>query len=91
MQNITPLPVSVADGTSILNAVNNLKPIIITTLTDIVAKKAAFVALPVGGLPALIKSDLNSLSTATQAFEAALIAKAPVREIHSRHWVLLTR
>ncbi|KAF5324149.1 hypothetical protein D9619_011307 [Psilocybe cf. subviscida] len=75
--NVTPLPVSAADATSILSAVNTLKPVIISALTDIVAKKPGFVALPVGGLPALIKSDLTNLQTATLAFEAALIAKAP--------------
>ncbi|KAF5324333.1 hypothetical protein D9619_011317 [Psilocybe cf. subviscida] len=75
--NITPLPVSAADAASILSAVNTLKPVIISALTDIVTKKPGFVALPVGGLPALIKSDLTNLQAATLAFENALIAKTP--------------
>ncbi|KAF5324335.1 hypothetical protein D9619_011311 [Psilocybe cf. subviscida] len=74
---LTPLPISESDGQSILNAVTAIKPTILSALTGIVAKKAALTALPVGGIPALVKSDLASLNTATSAFEAALIAKAP--------------
>ncbi|KAF5324156.1 hypothetical protein D9619_011308 [Psilocybe cf. subviscida] len=75
--NLAPLPVSVTDATSILNTFNNLKPVIITALTDIVAKKSGFASLPIGGFPEVIKSDLTNLSAASQAFEAALIAKTP--------------
>lgn len=54
------------------------EPTILDALSQIVAKKPAFVALPVGGIPALILSDLQALSAATSSFETALIAAAPV-------------
>jgi len=69
--------VSEADGTTILKSVQAIQPTIISALNGIVAKKAAFQALPLGGVPALVKADLNTLNTDTSAFEAALIAAAP--------------
>ncbi|KAF9254464.1 hypothetical protein L218DRAFT_951533 [Marasmius fiardii PR-910] len=48
-----------------------------TGLNGLVTKKAAFQALPLGGVPGLIKQDLASLATATVAFENSIIAKAP--------------
>ncbi|KAF5324165.1 hypothetical protein D9619_011329 [Psilocybe cf. subviscida] len=81
--SITPLPLSLDDGTSIIDAVDALKPTILSALTGIVTVKPAFAALPVGGIPALVKSDLSNLSAATTAFEDALIASAPA-EILSR-------
>ncbi|PPQ68740.1 hypothetical protein CVT24_007567 [Panaeolus cyanescens] len=74
---VTPKPVSEADGTSILNAVKTLQPIIITTLNDLIAKKATIAAIPITGLEALVLQDLQSLNTATSAFETSLLASAP--------------
>ncbi|KAJ6612514.1 hydrophobic surface binding protein [Mycena sp. CBHHK59/15] len=65
------------DGRTILTSVEAIEPIILDALTNIVVKKPAFVALPIGGLPALILQDLKNLKTATVAFSAALIASAP--------------
>jgi len=62
-----------------LNAVQGLEPAIISTLDDIVDKKPAFVALPIGGIPALVLQDLENLSASTVTFENALISKSPVR------------
>ncbi|KAH9478054.1 hypothetical protein JR316_0010291 [Psilocybe cubensis] len=74
---VTPKPVSEADGNTILAAVQALEPIIIDTVTQIVNKKPAFQALPIGGIPALVKQDLINLNASTSKFEAALIGSAP--------------
>ncbi|KAG5634646.1 hypothetical protein H0H81_001275 [Sphagnurus paluster] len=47
-----------------------------TALTNIIARKAAFNALPIDGIRALVKQDLANLSASTTKFEAALIAAA---------------
>ncbi|KAJ6492998.1 hydrophobic surface binding protein [Mycena sanguinolenta] len=70
-------PVDDADGTTILNAVKVIQPVIIDGLTRISTEKAAFAALPVAGIPALVLLDLQNLKTDTDAFGAALIAEAP--------------
>ncbi|KAF8189495.1 hydrophobic surface binding protein [Mycena galopus ATCC 62051] len=70
-------PLSEADGTTILSAVEAFEPVILDALTDIVVKKPAFAALPIGGLPALILVDLQNLKTATVAFANGLITIAP--------------
>ncbi|KJA21575.1 hypothetical protein HYPSUDRAFT_187330 [Hypholoma sublateritium FD-334 SS-4] len=70
-------PVSVADGTTIFNAVQAIAPTIGDALTGIVAKKSSFAALPIGGIPALILQDLTLLRGNTTAFSNALIANAP--------------
>ncbi|KAJ3576364.1 hypothetical protein NP233_g456 [Leucocoprinus birnbaumii] len=75
--NTVPTPVSESDGQSILTAIQGIEPIIEDALTAIVAKKAAFQALPVGGIPALVASDLSTLNASTNALENVLIAKAP--------------
>ncbi|PPQ81568.1 hypothetical protein CVT25_013411 [Psilocybe cyanescens] len=77
VNGVTPKPIAEADGKTILSAVQTLQPIIIDTVTQIVAKKAAFQALPIGGIPALVKQDLVNLNASTSKFEAALIASAP--------------
>ncbi|CAA7268911.1 unnamed protein product [Cyclocybe aegerita] len=72
-----PLPISESDGQSVLSAVQAFEPTILDALTQVVAKKAAFAALPIGGIPALVKQDLINLNASTFAFEAALISTAP--------------
>ncbi|KAJ4479340.1 hydrophobic surface binding protein [Lentinula aciculospora] len=67
-------PFSDDDGTTIINAVSGFEPAILDALTGIVAKKPAFDALPLGGLSALVASDLAILSADTKNFENALIA-----------------
>ncbi|KAF9445147.1 hypothetical protein P691DRAFT_735440 [Macrolepiota fuliginosa MF-IS2] len=76
-QALSPSPVSVADGTSIINEVNVIRPIIEDALTAIVAKKPAFDALPLGGVSALVLQDLQALSADTQTLATALIAATP--------------
>ncbi|KAJ7121565.1 hydrophobic surface binding protein [Mycena epipterygia] len=70
-------PLAEADGRTILTSVEAIEPIILDALTDIVTKKPAFAALPIGGIPALILQDLKNLQTATVAFATALVANAP--------------
>ncbi|KAG6914968.1 hypothetical protein DXG01_014167 [Tephrocybe rancida] len=72
-----PTPISDADAQAILSALSALEPTIDDSLTKIVARKAAFTALPLGGIPALVKQDLSNLNASTNALEAALIASAP--------------
>ncbi|KAF5369072.1 hypothetical protein D9758_003054 [Tetrapyrgos nigripes] len=68
---------SEADGQSVLSAVEGIEDTILDTLSAIVAKHAAFAALPIGGIPALVLQDLKNLDASTTAFSGALIANAP--------------
>ncbi|KAJ7362334.1 hydrophobic surface binding protein [Mycena albidolilacea] len=68
---------SEADGRTILSSVEAIEPTILDALTNIVVKKPAFAALPIGGLPALILQDLKNLKTATVAFANGLVSIAP--------------
>ncbi|RDB17435.1 hypothetical protein Hypma_001618 [Hypsizygus marmoreus] len=77
VQATTPTPFSDADGAAVLALVEAFEPTIESALTGIVGKKAAFQALPIGGIPALVKQDLSNLGASTTAFENALIAAAP--------------
>ncbi|KAK7061392.1 hydrophobic surface binding protein [Favolaschia claudopus] len=65
------------DGRTILSAVEAIEPTILDALTQIVVKKPAFQALPIGGLPALILQDLKNLKAATSSFANGLITIAP--------------
>ncbi|KAF7300049.1 Hydrophobic surface binding protein [Mycena kentingensis (nom. inval.)] len=65
------------DGAEILASVEAIEPTIFDALEQIVVKKPAFQALPIGGLPALILQDLTNLKTSTVAFANALIADSP--------------
>ncbi|KAF7350366.1 Hydrophobic surface binding protein [Mycena venus] len=71
--------VSEADANTILKSVMAFEPTILDALTQIATKKAAFDALPVGGLSALVLQDLQNLKTFTDGFSSALITSAPVR------------
>ncbi|KAF7349324.1 Hydrophobic surface binding protein [Mycena sanguinolenta] len=64
-----------ADGTTILNDVLPIQPVLIGALSHIAAQKPAFANVP--GAPSLILSDLRTLKTDEDAFGAALIAAAP--------------
>ncbi|KAJ7624236.1 hydrophobic surface binding protein [Mycena polygramma] len=76
--DVTATPtLSEDDGRTILSSVEAIEPTILDALTNIVVKKPAFVALPIGGLPALILQDLKNLKNATVAFAGGLIAIAP--------------
>ncbi|KAF5337836.1 hypothetical protein D9758_015708 [Tetrapyrgos nigripes] len=66
-----------ADGQTVLAIVNGIEPIIIDALNLIITKKAAFDALPLGGVSALVKQDLAQLAPAAQALEVALINLLP--------------
>ncbi|KAF9041541.1 hydrophobic surface binding protein [Panaeolus papilionaceus] len=69
--------VNETDGLDILNAVAAFSPNIQHALSEIIVKKPAFAALPIGGLPALIYQDLNKLKTSTGGFATALVTNAP--------------
>lgn len=71
-------PVDESDGQTIISAVEAFESTIVSALNTIVTEKAAFQALPIGGIPALVLQDLQTLNTDTTAFENALIASAPV-------------
>ncbi|KAG5639954.1 hypothetical protein DXG03_002152 [Asterophora parasitica] len=68
--NVSPRPLSIVDGRAILDSVQALEPNIYQTLHGIVDRKNIFSALPVPGIPALIKQDLVNWNTATQALAA---------------------
>ncbi|KJA21583.1 hypothetical protein HYPSUDRAFT_202923 [Hypholoma sublateritium FD-334 SS-4] len=69
----------VADGTTILDDLSTISPVIQDTLTDIVTKKPAFTTLngEVGGILALVLQDLENLNGNTTALANALIGIAP--------------
>ncbi|KAF9491733.1 hydrophobic surface binding protein [Pleurotus eryngii] len=68
---------SEADGQTILNSFLATEPVIDHALTQIAAKRAALQALPIGGIPALVKQDLGQLNSATISLANALISSAP--------------
>ncbi|KAF5383282.1 hypothetical protein D9615_004807 [Tricholomella constricta] len=74
---VTPNPVSDADGRSIIDSIEALEPTINHALVGIVDRKAAFTALPLGGIPAVVRQDLLNLSASTGNLEAVLIGVAP--------------
>ncbi|KAF9558558.1 hydrophobic surface binding protein [Agrocybe pediades] len=73
----SPKPFSEADGTTLLDIVEGFEPILLDALKVLIAKKAAFQALPIGGIPALIKQDLINLNASANTFENQLIASLP--------------
>ncbi|EJD50706.1 hydrophobic surface binding protein [Auricularia subglabra TFB-10046 SS5] len=74
-------PLTEEEGSTILGQFQVLEPIIIHALDGVVEKKAAFAALPIGGIPALVKQDISTLSTDTKAFENAILAIAPASHL----------
>ncbi|KAG5650590.1 hypothetical protein H0H81_011708 [Sphagnurus paluster] len=74
---VSPNPLADADGRSILTAVEALENTIYSCLNGIVARKAAFTALPIGGIVTLVKQDLSNLNNSTASLEVALIGTAP--------------
>ncbi|KAJ8455041.1 hypothetical protein ONZ45_g19074 [Pleurotus djamor] len=71
-------PFSEADGQAILASLEAIQPRIEHALVEIVAKKPAFDALPIGGITALVKQDLAQLSAATSTFATSALGKTPV-------------
>jgi len=69
------------DGKTVVTAVQGVKPLIIAALEDITAKKAAFAALPVGGIIDLVENDLTTLNTNTIAFSKALSKAVPKDQV----------
>ncbi|KAG6808719.1 hypothetical protein H0H93_016567, partial [Arthromyces matolae] len=72
-----PVPVSDSDAAVILADLQALQPNISKSLTDVVARKAAFAALPIGGVLALVQSDLKTLNVSTTGLAGAFILQAP--------------
>ncbi|KXN89779.1 hypothetical protein AN958_05319 [Leucoagaricus sp. SymC.cos] len=70
-------PISVDAANEVLAAVRDLQANINSTLTDIVAKKPAFDALPAGGVSDLVRKDLNDLNASNTALGDALIEITP--------------
>ncbi|KAJ7243178.1 hydrophobic surface binding protein A-domain-containing protein [Mycena haematopus] len=70
-------PFDEADGTTILNSVQAIEPVILDALSRLATEEPSFAALPIGGIPALVLADLKTLKADTDAFAAALIAAAP--------------
>ncbi|PPQ91649.1 hypothetical protein CVT25_013204 [Psilocybe cyanescens] len=66
-----------SDAATILSSVQGSLPTIDSTLTAIKNKKAAFAALPVGGVPTLVAKDLKALDTDTGRLSFALSSKTP--------------
>ncbi|KAJ6590703.1 hydrophobic surface binding protein [Mycena vulgaris] len=69
--------VSEADGQTILSSIQAFEPAILDALKAIATKKAAFDSQPITGLSALVRADLQTLSTVTNAFADALVVTAP--------------
>ena len=63
---------------TILNLVQTFETNLVNTLSQIVAKRSTIGAVPIGGLPALIKQDLINVNASITAFDAALIESVPV-------------
>ncbi|KAG6875293.1 hypothetical protein C0993_009914 [Termitomyces sp. T159_Od127] len=66
-----------SDAQTILCDLKALLPKIQQSLTDIVARKAAFQALPLGDIPGVIKDDLNLLSQDTETLASSFTNCAP--------------
>lgn len=76
---VTPTAFSESDGCAILESVNDTAGLIIEdVLTQIVAKKSAFEALPVNGVTSLLQQDLTNLGASFAALVEALLAATPV-------------
>jgi hypothetical protein len=74
-----PTPVSIEDSNKALDAVNRVMPLIEETMKLIIQKKIAFENLPFGGIPSIVKMDLDMFHTSIKALEDVVIASAPVR------------
>ncbi|KAF5314488.1 hypothetical protein D9619_011978 [Psilocybe cf. subviscida] len=72
---LTPTPVSVNEGTAILDAIDVFKPIVVKKLDRLVGLESTFAALP--SILPLIKADISNLNTARNKFETAVVAKMP--------------
>ncbi|KAF4616312.1 hypothetical protein D9613_008375 [Agrocybe pediades] len=66
-----------ANGTTILDIAEGFEPIILDALNAFVTKKPAFQALPIGGIPALVKQDLINLNASMDMFDAQIISFVP--------------
>ncbi|KAF5350640.1 hypothetical protein D9756_008486 [Leucocoprinus leucothites] len=77
LQNqIVPLPISLEDGTKVIDAIGHLKPLLDEAMRLMVEKKTAFEQLSIG-VPSIIKFDLTTLHDSVVALENALIAASP--------------
>ncbi|KAF8993608.1 hypothetical protein BDQ17DRAFT_1431585 [Cyathus striatus] len=74
--DVTNLATAIDKGTTDVNGVSP-KPFSEADGNTILAAIAAFQGLPIGGIPALVRQDLETLNASTSAFENALIASAP--------------
>jgi hypothetical protein len=68
---------SEANGKSVVTVATSFAPLLTKTLNDVVAKKASFAALLIGGIPALVLADLKNLNSSINAFDKALFAITP--------------
>ncbi|KAJ3500671.1 hypothetical protein NLJ89_g9690 [Agrocybe chaxingu] len=72
-----PTPISEADGKTLLVALGALASSVVDCSNALIAKHAAVAALPVGGIPALVKGDLGDLKGATTPFENEFLSVIP--------------
>ncbi|KAG5635294.1 hypothetical protein H0H81_011789 [Sphagnurus paluster] len=77
-QNLVPSTLSVINAAAILPALVQFSATFSHALTNLVAEKAALLALTIGGSYNLIKQDLADLNSIVSQFESALIAAIPV-------------
>ncbi|KAF5328081.1 hypothetical protein D9619_013645 [Psilocybe cf. subviscida] len=76
-RTIAPIPVSDADATSIVAALNRIRPPIRRHLPRLTFLLPTFAALPVKGVPTIILQDLITLNQSTAAFRASVNAIVP--------------
>ncbi|KXN87646.1 hypothetical protein AN958_08350 [Leucoagaricus sp. SymC.cos] len=58
-----PLPISVEDGKKVLDATDDIKPLLAEAMKLIVEKKPAFENLLIGGVPSIVRLDLMCFMT----------------------------
>lgn len=75
---VTPTPFSESDGLAVLGSVNDIGPIIEDALTQIVAKKPEFEALPINGVIPVLEQGLTNLGASSATLGKALLAATPV-------------
>ncbi|KAF8879781.1 hydrophobic surface binding protein A-domain-containing protein [Gymnopilus junonius] len=80
-KNVSPKPFSASDASTVIKALQALEPVVTDVLKGVVVKKAALSALPIGGVVALVKQDLNLLSADTTALAAAVDAVMPADQV----------
>ncbi|KAF9558559.1 hypothetical protein CPC08DRAFT_709511, partial [Agrocybe pediades] len=80
LSDVLSLPkpgITEANGTTIFDIAEGFEPIVLDALNAFVTKKPAFQALPISGIPALVKQDLINLNASMDMFDAQIISFVP--------------